>query len=407
MINSKTYNLYVQSNFFLSFLNPCYFFFVLMARIHRDNTAAPREMEREQTNQDLILPGFQFLIRFALDVIKGTLMVLKPIISVIMAVLTILLILSYCYRVLTDGILDIICPIGFMGSLVPSCQHHLMGVPDFTHFVKAQESLYETMLTQNNADVISALELKKVELATRDLQVMIKYSTLVSAQILEDKLKDYLVRSRRFGRDIQSLQAQTKGVIDNLITYNTFTIKKLTDVESRKSSRQELRKVYESAMGLVEKEAKRLILAIEKAQGSLDDLEADLYAIHEISVQEKNYQRSEVPHFLAEVVNLVQGKGLRRPLVEENLILLTNFDVERGKASERLVTMLDRMEAFQMDLEELRSQVVAPVVAPDIIPLEIHVENIGKAIERLKSGKVIAWEERPQLDSGNTNDFDT
>ncbi|OAD67198.1 hypothetical protein PHYBLDRAFT_151806 [Phycomyces blakesleeanus NRRL 1555(-)] len=357
------------------------------------------EIEREQEDQEsLIIPGFQFLINFTLDVFKGTLMVLKPIISVIMAVLAIMLILSYCYRVLSDGIMDIVCPIGFLGSLVPSCQNHLMGVPDFTHFVKAQESLYETMLTQNNADAISALELKKVELATRDLQVMIKYSTLVSADIMDAKLKDYLVRSRRFGRDIQSLQAQTKGVIDNLITYNTFTIKKLSDVESRKSSRQELRKVYESAMGLVEKEAKRLILAIEKAQGSLDELEEDLYAIHEISVQEKNYQRSEIPHLLADLLNLVNGKGLQRPLVDENLALLTNFDAERAKASKRLVVMLDRMESFQMDLEELRTQVVAPVVAPDIIPLEMHIENIGKAIERLKSGKVISWEERAQLD---------
>jgi hypothetical protein len=64
-----------------------------------------------------------------------------------------------------------------------------------------------------------------------------------------------------------------------------------------------------------------------------------------------------------------------------------------------LMVMLDRMEAFQMDLEELRAQVVAPVLVPDAIPLEMHIENVGKAIERLKSGKVIAWEEKAQIDT--------
>ncbi|KAI9497987.1 hypothetical protein BDB00DRAFT_755788 [Zychaea mexicana] len=82
---------------------------------------------------------------------------------------------------------------------------------------------------------------------------MVKYSNLMSADLLQEKLGDYLIRSRQFGKDVQSLQAQTKGVIDNLITYNTFTLRKLTDAESRKSSRQELRVVYESAMALVGK----------------------------------------------------------------------------------------------------------------------------------------------------------
>jgi hypothetical protein len=151
-------------------------------------------------------------------------------------------------------------------------------------------------------------------------------------------------------------------------------------------------------MTLVEKEAKRLILSIEKAQYSLNQLEEDLYALHEIYVQEKSYQFSEMPNILADLVNLVTGKGLRRPLVDENLQLLIRFDSERSRASQRLAIMMDRMQGFQMDLEELRSQVVAPIILPDMIPLEMHIENVGKAIERLKSGKVIAWEEKVEIE---------
>lgn len=306
---------------------------------------------------------------------------------------------NYGFQTFHDIVLDSVCPIPIVGSYLPVCRNYIPSVPDFTHFVKLQESLYDGMLASSNADSISALELKKVELATRDLQAMVKYSNLLSHDLLEAKLGDYISRSRKFGRDIQSLQAQTKGVIDNLITYNTFTFRKLSEVESKKSSRQELRALYEHAMGLVEKESKRLILAIEKAQGSLDLLEEDLYAVHEISIQEKSYQKSEKPHILADVVNMVRGKGTRRSLVNENLDLLVNFDAERSKAAAQLMIMLDRMEAFQMDLEELRSQVVAPILVPDSIPLEMHIENVGKAIERLKNGKVIAFEEKPQIEA--------
>ncbi|CAO3633678.1 unnamed protein product [Mucor hiemalis] len=312
----------------------------------------------------------------------GALIFLKPVISIITAFAVLVALANYGYRSFHDIVLDSYAVVTFVQFLI-------------SHFVKLQESLYHGILSNSNADSISAIELKKVELATRDLQAMIKYSNLASHDLLETKLGDYIARSRRFGRDIQSLQAQTKGVIDNLITYNTFTFRKLSEVESRKSSRQELRALYEHAMSLVEKEAKRLILAIEKAQGSLDQLEEDLYAVHEISVQERSFQKSEKPNILADLVNMVRGKGLRRPLVKENLDLLVNFDTERSKAAAQLMVMLDRMEAFQMDLEELRSQVVAPILIPDAIPLEMHIENVGKAIERLKSGKVIAFEEKP------------
>ncbi|KAI9469110.1 MAG: VTC domain-containing protein [Benjaminiella poitrasii] len=344
--------------------------------------------------------GISFLLRYILDVIMGSLIVLKPIVSLFTAITILFGVISFGYQKCQDLVLDTICPMPFIGNNLPLCQHYIQSVPDFTHLVKLQETLYDGMLSQTNADSasISALELKRVELATRDLQAMIKYSNLQSHDLLEAKLGDYIFRSRRFGRDIQSLQAQTKGVIDNLITYNTFTLRKLSEVEAKKTSRQELRTIYEHAMTLVEKEAKRLILAIEKALGSLDLLEEDLYAIHEISIQEKTYQQSEKPHILADLVNRVRGKGLRRSLVNENLDLLVNFDAERSKAAQQLMVMLDRMEAFQMDLEELRSQVVAPILIPDALPLEMHIENVGKAIERLKNGKVISWEEKQQIE---------
>ncbi|GAA5800418.1 hypothetical protein HPULCUR_005848 [Helicostylum pulchrum] len=94
------------------------------------------------------------------------------------------------------------------------------------------------------------------------------------------------------------------------------------------------------------------------AWGSLDLLGEDLYSVHEISIQEKSYRKSENLHILADLVNMVRGKGVRRALVKENLNLLVDLDEERSRGAGQLMVMLDRMQAFQMYLEELRSQVV-------------------------------------------------
>lgn len=145
---------------------------------------------------------------------------------------------------------------------------------------------------------------------------------------------------------------------------------------------------------LVEDESARLILAIETAQGCLDRLEEDLYSIQEITAQETYYQDQERPSLLADILNMITGKGMRRPLVEKNLALLNNFETQRRDAAQKLKLMLHRMIAFQSDLEELRSQVVKPIIIADSMPLEMHIENVGKGIARLRESKVL--ESRPQ-----------
>ncbi|KAM3581366.1 hypothetical protein VKS41_006192 [Umbelopsis sp. WA50703] len=334
------------------------------------------------------------IISYGGDIVVGALLTLKPILSLLLAAAILATIVSYAYNTITGTVVDLVCP-SIWGSYIPLCQDFRAPVPDFSQLVEKQVNLYETMTTQYNPDSISAIELKRVELATRDLQVMIKYSKLGSAHLLDEKLGDYLLRSRDLGRNIQSLQAKTKGTIDNLITYNSFLLRKLSEVEMKKGSKQELRKLYETSMGLVEDESARLILAIETAQGCLDRLEEDLYSIQEITAQETYYQDQERPSLLADILNMITGKGMRRPLVEKNLALLNNFETQRRDAAQKLKLMLHRMIAFQSDLEELRSQVVKPIIIADSLPLELHIENVGKGIARLRESKVL--ESRPEV----------
>lgn len=148
-------------------------------------------------------------------------MIVKPILSFCVA----LFILKSLANYGASYALNLACPLipsPFL-SLVPLCAHWNDPVPDFSQLVSVQEKLYNTMMQHdptrrltfgtsngNNlhydstaATPLSALSLKQVELATRDLQLMIKYSQLTYRDILATKLSDYLVHSREFGRDIQ------------------------------------------------------------------------------------------------------------------------------------------------------------------------------------------------------------
>ncbi|ORX42782.1 hypothetical protein DM01DRAFT_1340964 [Hesseltinella vesiculosa] len=310
--------------------------------------------------------------------------------------------LHYGSRFLYATLLDTTCPFipTAMLPLIPPCAKWNDPMPNFSQLVNVQEKLVLSVLqpqqqhmTWSHSSMMDAdtaltpLSLKRVELATRDLQMMIRYSSLALKDVLADKLGDYLAHSRNFGRDLQTMNAQTRGVLDNLITYNTMTLRCLSDVQDGKRSKQGLHSVYEHAMEMIEKETNRLILTIEKAQSSLSVLEADLSALHEITLQESSYQKKEQPHALADLINLAKGRELQRPLVRKNMELLMAYDNERVQASRQLLLLLDQMEIIQMDLEELRTQVVSPILMPEAITLEMHIETINKAVDRLRQGK--------------------
>lgn len=125
----------------------------------------------------------------------------KPVVSIVTGAILLFFMLQYYPQ--GDIFLQPFCSLKPVKTYLSSCQQE--PIPNFSHLIKVQESLYENVLSAqaNNAEVMSTLDLKRVELAARDIQVTVKYSNLVSADLLYDKLGEYLVRSRQLGRDIQ------------------------------------------------------------------------------------------------------------------------------------------------------------------------------------------------------------
>lgn len=109
-------------------------------------------------------------------------------------------------------------------------------------------------------------------------------------------------------------------------------------------------------------------------------------SIHEIITQESIFQKGELGNLLAELWTFLGGNRLKRQIYEDNLRLLYDLDGQRKKAVSRVHTTLLTLTSFQHDLEELREQVVTPSLVE--MPIEVHIENVGKGIERLRGSKL-------------------
>ncbi|PKC56347.1 hypothetical protein RhiirA1_353857 [Rhizophagus irregularis] len=274
-----------------------------------------------------------------------------------------------------------------LSSHIPLCH---APIPDFSRLVDRQVETYEQIMDQqlsyNGPSSSLALDIKKAELATADLRTLIKYSSLVTVSELANRLTLFVDKARSVGRDLQILQARTRRSLNNLITYNIFALKALEDVRDKKISAKELAGAYNQMMSLIENDLKRMILVGQDALGSLADLDEMLIAIHDLATHESAYQNKELNKLLAELWTIFGGNRVRKQLFEENLELLKNLDKHRRTAVSQIQTTLYSLTSFQLDMEELREQVSRPSIIE--MPVEVHIESIGKGIERLRNSKV-------------------
>jgi len=111
-----------------------------------------------------------------------------------------------------------------------------------------------------------------------------------------------------------------------------------------------------------------------------------LVTLHDLTTHESPYQKVERSRLLAELWTILGGNRVKKQIFEDNLELLKDLDKLRRTAVSQIQTTLYSLTSFQLDLQELRGQVARPNIIE--IPIEIHIENVGKGIERLRSSKV-------------------
>ncbi|CAI2166677.1 12707_t:CDS:2 [Funneliformis geosporum] len=300
--------------------------------------------------------------------------------------------ISMIFGILYFPATDLICNHTPYSELVFSfCK---LAIPNFSAIVDAQIEAQERLLKQAaelDAEGSLAHDIKRAELATKDLMLIVKYSDLKSKEILSLKLKEFADTSFEANSDLQTLQIRAQTSLDNTITYISYTLKTIEDFSGKIiSPRQErdLNKHHDMLMKLTDDDLRKLIVATDNTLNILKKLDVIQDGIRDITGQEESLQQMSEAELLSELWSILGGNHVEKTIFKNNLKLLKNLDNKRKVAVERISLISGYLIKFQQQLGFLREATVLRLLVD--IPLEIHLTNMKKALMRLQNNEITA-----------------
>jgi hypothetical protein len=171
-----------------------------------------------------------FLVRYTLDVMKTILRLLKvPLaLSVILWGCFYLSTLGLTYVSITvsgfiDAIARPICNLPLAPTVLHFCdidtrQPHPTIFANFAGLMDVQRDSLEILLEESVGMSVTGWEIKKSEIATSDLIVLVKLSKLKCRLILADALEDFLRKARRASDNLKRLDSRVSFLIDRYVT---------------------------------------------------------------------------------------------------------------------------------------------------------------------------------------------
>lgn len=90
----------------------------------------------------------------------------------------------------------------------------IRGQPDYSDLVNIQSKTFEQLLEDAAGGPALSLEIKKAEMATSDLTVLVRISNLKSKDVLATTLDDLVADATKTGRGLQRLTAKVNGAVD-------------------------------------------------------------------------------------------------------------------------------------------------------------------------------------------------
>jgi hypothetical protein len=164
---------------------------------------------------------------------------------------------------------DLICKVTpYSDSVFSFCK---FSIPNFTELVDAQVEAQERLLKQAvelDSEGSLAHDIKKAELATKDLIIVVEYSELQYKSVLVKKLREFAEASFEANSFLQTLQVRAQTSLDNTLTYIAFTLKAIEEfgekaVNPRK--RRDLTRLHDSLMKLTDDDLRKLIYDTDHA----------------------------------------------------------------------------------------------------------------------------------------------
>ncbi|KAI0696294.1 hypothetical protein C8T65DRAFT_729690 [Cerioporus squamosus] len=283
---------------------------------------------------------------------------------------------------------------------------------DYPRLVEIQNSNFEQLLGDTVGGSALTLEIKKAEMATRDLVTLVKYSDLKSKDHLAESLLVFVDDAKATGKGLQKLTSKINGAVDKIMAINDHALHLIEGTSQEqpnslirviwpfgapKPSRDTVVEAFRYSMDVHAEEMARLILEVEVSNANLDQLEEDLAVLHELCTRENITLTEKHDELLSQLwTNLGGNRGQRRKF-STNFELLKALGEYRKRAAAHVAAAMQTLQAMGEDMEDLRERVAAPEIVGDQIPIEVHMKSIQSGMERLKEQRIRAREREDQL----------
>ncbi|KDQ19132.1 hypothetical protein BOTBODRAFT_103313 [Botryobasidium botryosum FD-172 SS1] len=324
----------------------------------------------------------------------------------------------YCFEALLQSVLVPICTLPVLSTALPFCPavhswKNASIAPDYPKLLELQSG-FENLLESSSGTAL-ALDIKKAEIALKDLNTMVKISHLVCKDALAEKLDEFVGEARDVGRGLQRLGSRVGGAVDiyairsleaitpkqipssamSLIESPSSLVNVMVDTllgrswSTKRAQRAMLIRTFNLAAQEMQSQLGRLIVEAEADLILLDRLEVMLDTIHSIVTKNDvdiQVKRDEV---LADLWTKLGGNRAKLSVFAAHRTLLGNVSRFRKTALMRVSATILQLRQLSTDLDDLRDRVTAPSIMGEQangeggIPIEVHIESIRKGVERL------------------------
>ncbi|CDO75175.1 hypothetical protein BN946_scf184866.g16 [Trametes cinnabarina] len=284
---------------------------------------------------------------------------------------------------------------------------------DYPKLVEIQSSRFEELLDGSVGGSGLSLEIKKAEMASRDLVTLVRHSELTSKDHLVESLLEFVDDAQKTGKGLQKLTSKINGAVDKIMAINDYA---LHTIESAQNEPKSLLKViwpfastpaehtqdvviqaFRDSMDVHAAEMRRLVLELSISETNLERLDMHLITLHELCTRENLTLGAAREDLLSELWTLLGGNRRRLRGMESNLELLRDLGEYRKRAAAHVAAAKQTLQAMSEDMEDLRERVAAPDVLGDRIPVEVHMKSLQSGLERLKEDRIKAREREEYL----------
>ncbi|KAG7089388.1 hypothetical protein E1B28_011077 [Marasmius oreades] len=277
---------------------------------------------------------------------------------------------------------------------------------DYAKLTDDQATTFEELLDASVGGSALSLEVKKVEMASKDLLTLVRFSKLTSRDLIAESLDRFIDDARSTGRGLQRLSSKIGGAVDSVMAVNNYALHTIEAAQSNSVSRsirllvpfmkpntkEVVRQTFGEAMTVLSNTIQRLIVEAEVQLANLEKLEEDLLVLHELIHREDTSISSQKSEILSELWTKLGGNKARIEVFDKHLYLLKNLGVYRKQALAHVVAALQTLRALSDDMEDMRERVTAPELVGESVPVDVHLRSITIGLERLKESRVKAKE---------------